>query len=131
MGEGNAAQLRRPHLPRETLIATAALYEEMYGDRLEDGSMVVPATFELVYMIGWAPAPQQPTALARGSATTSLASGLGMASADAGAGGEGILIDPPGGATGAPKPFSLADIATETGGRVGRVERPPGTNCDV
>jgi NADH dehydrogenase [ubiquinone] 1 alpha subcomplex assembly factor 5 len=39
---------------------------------LGTGETVIPATFELVYMIGWAPGADQPAALERGTATTSL-----------------------------------------------------------
>ena len=41
----------------------------VYGSK-EDGS--VPATFEILYMIGWKPSPTQPQPLARGSAQTSM-----------------------------------------------------------
>jgi hypothetical protein len=39
---------------------------------LGTGETVIPATFELVYMIGWAPGADQPAAVERGTATTSL-----------------------------------------------------------
>ena len=41
----------------------------VYGKK-EDGS--VPATFEILYMIGWKPAPTQPKPLPRGSAQVSM-----------------------------------------------------------
>ena len=66
MGESNAVTMRRGFLPRDTLLAAAAIYDELYGDVLEDGTKVIPATFELVYMIGWAPGADQPAALERG-----------------------------------------------------------------
>ena len=65
MGESNAVTMRRGTLPKETLLAAAAIYEELYGARMEDGSKIIPATFELVYMIGWAPGANQPAALER------------------------------------------------------------------
>ena len=67
MGESNAVTMRRGWLSRDTLLAAAAIYDELYGDVLEDGTKVVPATFELVYMIGWAPGADQPAALERGA----------------------------------------------------------------
>eukprot|EP00753_Platysulcus_tardus_P020047 PLAT7715.2.p1 GENE.PLAT7715.2~~PLAT7715.2.p1 ORF type:complete len:337 (+),score=118.39 PLAT7715.2:59-1012(+) len=67
MGENNAALMRRP-LRRETLLAAAAAYQTLYGS--DDGS--VPATFQFIYMIGWAPAPTQAAPLRRGSAQHSL-----------------------------------------------------------
>ena len=67
MGESNAVAMRRGFLPRDTLLAATAIYDELYGEVLvEDGTKVVPATFELVYMIGWAPGADQPAALERG-----------------------------------------------------------------
>ena len=43
MGEGNASQHRRPHVPRDTMLAAAAAYRALYGDA--DGT--VPATFQV------------------------------------------------------------------------------------
>ncbi len=68
MGEGNAALNRQFHVGRDTLLAAAALYQEIYG--LEDGS--VPATFQTIYVIGWAPHESQPKCKKRGSATHSM-----------------------------------------------------------
>ncbi|KAG0230712.1 hypothetical protein BGW42_000766 [Actinomortierella wolfii] len=68
MGESNAVLTRRPFLKRDTMMAAAAIYQEMYGN--PDGS--VPATFQILYMIGWKPAPTQFKPLPRGSAQKSL-----------------------------------------------------------
>jgi len=68
MGENNAAWNRKAHLHRGTMAAAASIYKEMYGN--SDGS--VPATFQIIYMIGWKPDPSQPKAAERGSATVSL-----------------------------------------------------------
>ena len=68
MGENNASITRRDHLGRDTLLAAAAVYQEMYGN--DDGS--VPATFQVIYMIGWSPDPSQPKADCRGSGKLSL-----------------------------------------------------------
>jgi hypothetical protein len=38
MGEANAVTMRRGFLPRETLLAAAAIYEELYGDVLDSGT---------------------------------------------------------------------------------------------
>lgn len=43
MGENNAIATKYRHLSRETLLAAAAIYKEMYGD--EEG--FVPATFQV------------------------------------------------------------------------------------
>ncbi|KAM7008875.1 arginine-hydroxylase NDUFAF5, mitochondrial [Tautogolabrus adspersus] len=68
MGESNCAWNRRPVLHRDTILAAAAIYKEMYGD--EDGS--IPATFEILYMIGWKPHESQGKPAKRGSATASF-----------------------------------------------------------
>ncbi|XP_033639668.1 arginine-hydroxylase NDUFAF5, mitochondrial-like [Asterias rubens] len=68
MGENNASWTRKSLLRRDTLTAAAAIYKDMYGN--EDGS--VPATFQILYMIGWKPDESQPKPAKRGSATASL-----------------------------------------------------------
>ncbi|XP_018540373.1 arginine-hydroxylase NDUFAF5, mitochondrial [Lates calcarifer] len=68
MGESNCAWNRRSMLHRDTILAAAAIYKEMYGN--EDGS--VPATFEILYMIGWKPHESQAKPAKRGSATASF-----------------------------------------------------------
>ena len=73
MGESNAVSLRRPHLRRDTLVAADAIYRALHGN--EDGT--IPATFQVVYAIGWKPSASQPKPLARGSAKTSLKEALG------------------------------------------------------
>lgn len=68
MGESNCAWNRRSMLHRDTILAAAAVYKEMYG--AEDGS--VPATFDILYMIGWKPHESQAKPAKRGSATVSF-----------------------------------------------------------
>ncbi|XP_022088598.1 arginine-hydroxylase NDUFAF5, mitochondrial-like isoform X3 [Acanthaster planci] len=68
MGESNASWSRKSVLHRGTQAAAAAIYKDMYGN--EDGS--VPATFQILYMIGWKPHASQPKPAKRGSATVSL-----------------------------------------------------------
>jgi NADH dehydrogenase [ubiquinone] 1 alpha subcomplex assembly factor 5 len=71
MGESNAALGARQGARRDTLLATAATYTALYGENGEKGEGedegVVPATFQVIYMIGWAPAASQPQPKARGS----------------------------------------------------------------
>jgi NADH dehydrogenase [ubiquinone] 1 alpha subcomplex assembly factor 5 len=69
MGESNAALLRPPSVSRDVFLAAAAAYESLYAD--DDG--LLPATFQVFYMIGWAPHASQPKPLERGSATSKLA----------------------------------------------------------
>src|SRR5258705_77649 len=69
MGETNAlAARRRGGLRRATLARAAALYAERFGD----AAGRIPATFEILFLCGWAPHPSQPTPLPRGSATARL-----------------------------------------------------------
>ena len=73
MGGANAleARSRRP-LRREVLARAAALYAERFAD--PDGR--VRATFDLVWLAGWAPHASQPKPLKPGSATMRLADAL-------------------------------------------------------
>ncbi|EPS70698.1 hypothetical protein M569_04061, partial [Genlisea aurea] len=68
MGETNAVLQRSRILKRETALATAAVYESMFGE--EDGT--VPVTFQVIYMTGWRDHPSQQRAKTRGSATVSF-----------------------------------------------------------
>jgi SAM-dependent methyltransferase len=73
MGESNAlAERRRAPLRRTTLAKVAEAYRDLYG--LADGR--VPATVQIVWLTGWAPAPSQPKPARRGSATVRLADAL-------------------------------------------------------
>jgi hypothetical protein len=74
MGATNplAERLRRP-VTRGLLMRAARIYEEKFGDR--DGR--VRATFEIVWLTGWAPHESQQKPLAPGSAKMRLADALG------------------------------------------------------
>jgi SAM-dependent methyltransferase len=82
MGETNAlgARLRRP-LPRTVRDRAEALYRRHHSD----GGRLV-ATFELVFLTGWAPHPGQQQPLRPGSAVSRLADALGTTEADPEAG---------------------------------------------
>ncbi|CAB3375222.1 Hypothetical predicted protein [Cloeon dipterum] len=67
MAENNAAINRVAHLPRDNILAAASIYKELYGD--EKG---VPATFQVIYFLGWKPDPSQPKPLERGSGEVSI-----------------------------------------------------------
>lgn len=67
MGESHAT-VQRAAADRDTLLAAAAAYGTMYGDA--DGS--IPASFQVIYMVGWAPHESQQRPLARGSGQVSL-----------------------------------------------------------
>lgn len=72
MGEGNAMADRAPRTPRALFPAAAARYAQAFGQ--EDR---IPATFEMIFLTGWAPHESQQKPLRPGSAQTSLARALG------------------------------------------------------
>jgi len=55
MGETNALAARRRFLGRATLARAGAIYAERFGDA--EGR--IPATFEVLFLTGWAPHPDQ------------------------------------------------------------------------
>jgi NADH dehydrogenase [ubiquinone] 1 alpha subcomplex assembly factor 5 len=64
MGENNAVLGREMGaIQRDVLLAADAIYRELHGN--EDGSL--PATFRMVYMIGWKESEDQAKPLPRGS----------------------------------------------------------------
>jgi SAM-dependent methyltransferase len=76
MGETNVlAERSRKPLPRALLARTCEIYSQAFGT--DDGR--VRATFELVFLTGWAPAESQPRPLRPGSAAASLSDALGQA----------------------------------------------------
>jgi NADH dehydrogenase [ubiquinone] 1 alpha subcomplex assembly factor 5 len=81
MGETNALSARRrTSLRRRTLARAMAVYGERFG--LSDGR--IPATFEILFLTGWAPDASQPQPLRPGSATRRLADALGTIEISAG-----------------------------------------------
>ncbi len=81
MGETNVMRdrVRRP-MPRALLSEAIARYAARFG--LGNGR--VPATFEVIFLTGWAPAGDQPKPLRPGSAATRLADALGAEERSAG-----------------------------------------------
>ncbi len=81
MGEANALiERRRTPTRRDTFAAAAATYHRRFaeaGDRIR-------ATFQVIYLIGWAPSADQPKALRPGSAAARLADALGTTERKAG-----------------------------------------------
>jgi hypothetical protein len=74
MGATNAlVDRRRTPLKPATLLRMAEIYRERFADA--DGR--VRATFELLWLSGWAPHPSQQRPLPPGSAQTRLAEALG------------------------------------------------------
>ena len=74
MGEANAlAEMPRRFSRRDVLLRAA----EIYRERHEGPDGRIPASFQIVYLTGWAPDPSQQQPLKPGSAKTSLADALG------------------------------------------------------
>ncbi|KAJ9294537.1 hypothetical protein DTO271G3_6805 [Paecilomyces variotii] len=75
MGENNAI-LHREHGPisRDVLLANEAIYRELHK---EEDAKGIPATFRLIFMIGWKEAPGQAQPLKRGSGDVNLKDILG------------------------------------------------------
>ena len=89
MGEGNAGLGREMGAgSRDVLMAAEGIYRELHGEdvgpeEMEEiassgmgvrGGKVLPATFRLIYMIGWKEGPNQPKPLERGSGEVSIKS---------------------------------------------------------
>jgi SAM-dependent methyltransferase len=81
MGATNALLARRrTPLRRATLLRMA----EIYGERFADADGRIRATFEIVWLSGWAPHPSQQQPLQPGSARARLADALGTREISAG-----------------------------------------------
>ncbi|XP_017772593.1 PREDICTED: NADH dehydrogenase [ubiquinone] 1 alpha subcomplex assembly factor 5 [Nicrophorus vespilloides] len=73
MAESNAALNRSLHLHRDTQFAAAAIYQQLYGKYDQDtAENSVPATFQIINMLGWKPHPKQPKPIERGTGEVSL-----------------------------------------------------------
>ncbi|KAL5116424.1 hypothetical protein ACEQ8H_005660 [Pleosporales sp. CAS-2024a] len=69
MGESNAVLGReKGAIHRDVLLAAEGIYRELHGN--EGGTL--PATFRLIYMIGWKPSPTQAKPLERGTGMVSI-----------------------------------------------------------
>lgn len=76
MGEGNAIMksIGAP-LSKDVLLANEAIYRELHCEEGEKDR--IPATFRIIYMIGWKAAPNQPQPLERGSGQVNIKDILG------------------------------------------------------
>lgn len=76
MGEGNALAGRQRRFTRRAVVLDAAArYLAAHGD----AQGRIPATFEIIFLTGWAPHPDQQRPLRPGSAAARLAEALGTA----------------------------------------------------
>jgi SAM-dependent methyltransferase len=75
MGETNILSARRRQPLRRATLTRAC---EIYASHFATAEGRVRATFEIVFLTGWAPAPDQPQPLRPGSAKARLADALGV-----------------------------------------------------
>jgi NADH dehydrogenase [ubiquinone] 1 alpha subcomplex assembly factor 5 len=62
----SAAHINRPaYLGRDLLLATEAIYKELYGEG--ENKEELPATFHIIYLIGWKEGATTPKPIDRGS----------------------------------------------------------------
>ncbi len=76
MGEGNAMRQRHKAPSQKRLFSAAS---DIYKANFINDIGLLSATFETIFLTGWAPAPTQQQPLRPGSATTRLADALGVA----------------------------------------------------
>ena len=81
MGESNLVAERRRGLARRATLLRAA---EIYGERFAQASGRILASFEVLFLHGWAPHESQPKPLKPGSAARRLADALDTAEQSAG-----------------------------------------------
>ena len=81
MGEGNLVAERRRGLASRTTFVRAA---EIYRERFTRASGRIAASFEVLFLHGWAPHASQPKPLAPGAARHRLAEALGTTEQSAG-----------------------------------------------
>ncbi|KAJ5577606.1 Arginine-hydroxylase [Penicillium hispanicum] len=75
MGESNAIMHREAGpLSRDVLLANEAIYRALH---MEEDARGIPATFRIIYMIGWKEGKNQPQPLQRGSGDLNLKDILG------------------------------------------------------
>jgi hypothetical protein len=81
MGETNALRSRHRRVPLRDLFPLA---EQIYRQHFSDNDGLLTATFEIVFLTGWAPSETQQKPLRPGSAKQRLADALGVAERPAG-----------------------------------------------
>lgn len=72
MGEQNSVLSRASYLPRDVMLAANEIYKALHGEADEQGNITLPATFSVIFMIGWKKSSDQPQPLARGSGQVNL-----------------------------------------------------------
>lgn len=74
MGESNSLTHRHKYFSRRQTLLRAA---EIYHDQFSEPDQRIRARFDIIYLTGWSPAPDQPKPLRPGSARMRLADALG------------------------------------------------------
>lgn len=74
MGESNCALTREMGgLRREVLVANEGIYRALHGNEEGSGTEgMIPATWRVIYVIGWTPGEGQAQPLERGSGVVSI-----------------------------------------------------------
>lgn len=72
MGEQNSVLSRSNYLPRDVLLAANEIYKSLHGETDENGNTTLPATFNVIFMIGWKKSENQPQPLKRGTGQVNL-----------------------------------------------------------
>lgn len=72
MGEQNSVLSRPSYLPRDVLLAANEIYKALHGEMGENGEVTLPATFSVIFVIGWKKSENQPQPLKRGSGQINL-----------------------------------------------------------
>lgn len=72
MGEQNSVLSRSNLLPRDVMLAANEIYKALHGETDEHGNVTLPATFSVIFMIGWKKSENQPQPLARGTGEINL-----------------------------------------------------------
>ncbi|CCG22141.1 hypothetical protein CORT_0B04340 [Candida orthopsilosis Co 90-125] len=72
MGEQNAVLSRANNLPKDVLLAANEIYKSLHGEVQPDGKVLLPATFNVIFMIGWKKSETQPQPLQRGTGEVNL-----------------------------------------------------------
>lgn len=72
MGEQNSLLSRANFLPKDVLLAANEICKSLHGEEGPDGEVTIPATFNVIFMIGWKKSETQPQPLARGTGEINL-----------------------------------------------------------
>lgn len=72
MGEQNSLLSRSRLLPKDVLLAANEICKALHGETDAEGNVTIPATFNVIFMIGWKKSDSQPQPLERGSGQISL-----------------------------------------------------------